>query len=289
MVYEAPRGPAPAETKGRSPLYQPAVALQFFKTYGKVEEIPGGKSIFVENEDAGGIFSGGRKMYLLIDGEVNLTVSKKKIGSVAPGEIFGEMASISHLPRSATATANGKAKVYALDEKQFLGAIEKSPEFALMLMSIMISRLRETVSNLTSGGKIRGADKWNRAAVFDKHLLTDLEQQFEDKPASLHPLNKVILKEGEKGVFMYVVLDGVVAISIGDKLVEKIGPGGVFGEMALVDQAERVATAVAETDCTMLSINRYDFMGLVKTKPGFALSLLKSLSERLRFMTAKYK
>jgi CRP-like cAMP-binding protein len=228
-------------------------------------------------------------MYLLVEGDITLSVGRKPIGLVAKGEIFGEMASINHAPRSATATAKSICTVMALDEKQFLGAIEKSPEFALMLMSIIIGRLRETISNLTLGGKLTDSERWNQAAVFDRKLLEDLERQFEDKPASLHPLNKVILKEGDKGVFMYIVLDGVVAISIADKVVEKIGPGGVFGEMALVDQSERVATAIAETDCTALSINRNDFMSLVKIKPAFALSLLKALSERLRFMTSKYK
>ena len=288
MDKEGPKGGKPA-APGRTSLYQPAVALQFFKAHGKPEDVAAGKAIFVENEGAANIFSSGSKMYLLLDGDVTLSIARKEIGSVGKGEIFGEMASISHLPRSATATAKTACKVYALDEKQFLGAIEKSPEFALMLMSIMISRLRETGSNLSNGGKLSEKDKWNRAAVFDKKLMADIERQFEDRPASLHPLNKVILKEGDKGVFMYVVLEGVVAISINEKVVEKIGPGGVFGEMALVDQSARVATAVAETDCTMLSINRNDFMSLVKTKPAFALSLLKALSERLRFMTAKYK
>ena len=289
MVYDAPRGAAAATQPGRAPLYQPAVAMQFFKAYGKAEDIGAGKTIFAENESSGGIFSAGTKMYLLVEGDVGLSIARNEIGSVAPGEIFGEMASISRSPRSATAIAKTACRLYALDEKEVLAAIGKSPEFALMLMSIMISRLRETVSNLTTGGRLTDKDKWNQAAVFEARLLAELERQFEDKPPSLHPLNKVIVKEGDKGVFMYVVIDGVVAISIADKVVEKIGPGGVFGEMALVDQSERVATAVAETDCTMLSINRNDFMSLVKTKPAFALSLLKSLAERLRFMTAKYK
>ena len=105
----------------------------------------------------------------------------------------------------------------------------------------------------------------------------------------MHPLNKVIMKEGDKGVFMYVVLDGVVSVTIQEKPVEKIGPGGVVGEMALVDQSTRIATATAETDCTLLAINRTDFMNLVKTKPAFGMALLKSLSERLRFMTSKFK
>ncbi len=288
MKKEDAPGPKPDASATRNKLYQPAVALQFFKAFGKPEDVAKGKAIFVENENGSGVFSSGSKMYLLLEGDVTLSVGKKPIGIVNQGEIFGEMASISHMPRSATATAKSACKVIALDEKQFLTAIAKAPEFAIMLMSIIIGRLRETVSNLTSGGRL-SSDHWNRAAVFDEKLMADLGQQFEDKPPSLHPLNKVIMKEGDKGVFMYLVMDGVIAISIADKVVEKIGPGGVFGEMALVDQSERVATATAETDCTMLSINRNDFMSLVKTKPAFALSLLKALSERLRFMTSKYK
>jgi CRP-like cAMP-binding protein len=289
MKKEDAPGFKPDTPAAKSSLYQPAVALQFFKAFGKPENVAKGKAIFVENEGSSGIFSGGSKMYLLLEGDVTLSVGKKPIGIVNQGEIFGEMASISHSPRSATATAKSACQVIALDEKQFLTAMSKAPEFALMLMSIIIGRLRETVARLTTGGRLAGSDRWNQAAVFDEKLMGDLLNQFEDKPPSMHPLNKVIMKEGDRGVFMYLVMEGVVAVSIADKVIEKIGPGGVFGEMALVDQAERVATAVAETDCTMLSINRNDFMGLVKTKPAFALSLLKALSERLRFMTAKYK
>ena len=289
LEKEGPKGAKPGVAPARSSLYQPAVALEFFKAFGKAESVAAGEAIFIENEGAANIFSEGSKMYLLLDGEVTLSVNKHAIGSVGKGEIFGEMASISHLPRSATAVAKTACKVIALDEKQFLSAIEKTPEFALMLMSMIIGRLRETVSNLTSGGKLSEKDRWNRAAVFDHKLMADLERQFEDRPPSMHPRNKVIVEEGVKGVFMYVVMAGVIAISISEKIVEKIGPGGVFGEMALVDQSPRIATAIAETDCILLGINRTDFMNLVKTKPAFALSLLKALSERLRFMTSKFK
>lgn len=282
---EDPKFARPAQSK----LYQPAVALEFFQSAGKSESFAPGKSIFVENEGTASVFSEGARMYLLLDGEVALSVGNKPIGAVGKGEVFGEMASISQLPRTATAVARTACSVISLSEKQFQGALAKSPEFALMLMNIIISRLRETVSSLASGGRLSEKDRWNKAAVFDRKLLADLEREFEDKPAAMHPLNKVIMKEGDRGVFMYVVREGVIAISIGDRIVEKIGPGGVFGEMALVDQSQRIATAVAESDCTLLAINRTDFMNLVKTRPAFAMSLLKALSERLRFMTSKFK
>jgi CRP/FNR family cyclic AMP-dependent transcriptional regulator len=80
-----------------------------------------------------------------------------------------------------------------------------------------------------------------------------------------------------------------VAVSIQSRTVEKIGPGGVFGELALVDQGPRTATAVAETDCELLQIGRNDFLDLVSEKPGFGLALLKVFAERLRYLTSHYK
>jgi CRP/FNR family cyclic AMP-dependent transcriptional regulator len=282
---EDPKFARPAQSK----LYKPEVARAFFETAGKTDSYAAGKAIFVEQEGKASIFSEGSRMYLLLDGEVELSVARKPLGSVAKGEVFGEMASITQLPRTATATAKTACSVLSLNEKQFQEALAKSPEFALMLMAIVIGRLRETIFKLTTAGALSEKDPWNKGAVFEKKLLAELEHEFEDKPPALHPLNKVIMKEGDKGIFMYVVHEGTVAVSISEKVVEKIGPGGVFGEMALVDQSARVATAMAETDCTLLAINRNDFLDLVKTKPAFALSLLKALSERLKFMTAKLK
>lgn len=66
---------------------------------------------------------------------------------------------------------------------------------------------------------------------------------------------------------------------------ERIGPGSVLGEMALVDQSQRAATATAETACALLAINRNDFLALVKSKPTFAVTLLKSVADRLRYMS----
>ena len=281
---------APGFTRpAHSALYEPAVALEFFKSAGVTERIKQGTPVFVEADRTGGMLAGSDRIFLLLEGEVTLSIRNTVIAILAKGEIFGEMAPISLLPRSATAVAKTDCSVISLDQKQFQNAVEKSPQFALMLMNILISRLRETITGLTSGGRLSEKDRWNRAIVFERKLLADLELELEDKPAASHPAKKVIMKEGDKGMFMYVVMDGVVAVSIDGRILEKIGPGGVFGEMALVNQAPRAATATTETECTLLAINRVDFMNLVKTRPAFGINLLRALSERLRFMTAKYK
>jgi len=83
-----------------------------------------------------------------------------------------------------------------------------------------------------------------------------------------------------------VVLEGRVAISIRGAVVQYVGPGGVFGEMALVDQSPRTANATAETDCSLLGINRHVFLNLVKSDPTFGASLLGAVAERVRNTSA---
>ena len=270
-------------------IYDPEVALKFFQSSGTEESVAPGKAFFAENDRTGGFFSKGAKMYLLTDGEVDLTAKKKNIGTLGKGQIFGEMASISQSPRSATATAKTRCSVISLDEKQFQKAIGQAPEFALMLMSIVINRIRQLVAILSGNTVLSDEDSLGKRSVFDRKLLADLQREFDGNPPVHAPKNKVIMKEGESGAFMYVVLEGRVAIAIRDHLVEKVGRGGVIGEMALVDQSPRIATATAETDTSMLAINRRDFLTFVKTKPDFSVSLLKSLADRLRFMNGQMK
>src|SRR5215217_3344484 len=108
-------------------IYSPKLALEFFRATGTVEEKPAGKPIFSENEKAGGLFSKGARMYLLLDGEIGLMVKNKFFAVVKAGEIFGELAVIAGLARSATAMAKTDCKVLSLDEKQFHAALEKTP------------------------------------------------------------------------------------------------------------------------------------------------------------------
>jgi len=264
----------------KSEIYDPKVARICFESLGEPELVPKGTVFFTENQNSD-------RMYLLEEGQVSVTRGGKGIDVVKGGEIFGEMAAISQLPRSATATARTGCRVVALDAQQFQRAIQKMPEFALMLMNILINRLRLTVTMLSVTKALDASDGTRARRLLDDKLLTGLMVATQHRPPQHCPLNKVIMTEGEPGVFMYVVLSGRVAISIKNKLVEWVGPGGVFGEMALVDQSPRAATAVAETDCDLIAINRGDFLTMVKTKPDFAVSLLKAAADRLRDMTSR--
>jgi len=268
----------------KTSVYDPAVAMEFFGSAGKAETVAQGTTIFAENEKGSRLLLQRDKMYLLLDGEVNLIAKNKVIGMVRKGEIFGEMASISQTPRSAAAVAKINCRVVSLDDKQFQNALRKRPDFALMLMSVMIGRIRNAIGqpnpDATADAKPR------ESAVFDKTALAILARALSQTTVR-YDQNTAIVKEGQVGVLMYVVLEGRLAVSIQGKLVEKIGPGGVFGEMALVDRTPRLATVIAETPCALLAIARNTFLDLIRASPEFAVSLLGAVGERARFIASR--
>src|SRR5262245_20747017 len=133
--------------------YDPAVALDFFKSAGKPETFGDGAKIFAESEKAIPLLRKS-KMYLLLKGEVELRAKKKAIGTVKAGEIFGEIAVMANAQRTAGAVAKGECRVIALEPEQFETALGHMPDFALMLMSMLIRKLRETIAQLSVSGAL---------------------------------------------------------------------------------------------------------------------------------------
>jgi CRP/FNR family transcriptional regulator, cyclic AMP receptor protein len=98
---------------------------------------------------------------------------------------------------------------------------------------------------------------------------------------------EVIFRTYDMGAEMYVVLEGQVELSIDDKVLETVGPGEPFGEMALIDQAPRTATATAKSACKLAVIPEKRFCFMVQQTPHFALQIMKVMADRLRKMNAR--
>jgi CRP/FNR family cyclic AMP-dependent transcriptional regulator len=258
----------------------PSWPLAFFKLAGSVESFAAGTQIFAENEKTSGFFSKGARIYLLLDGDVTLTRGGKPLELVLPGEIFGEMAAIAEMPRSATATARKACRVLSLDEKAFLNSLQQMPEFALMLMSVMAQRLRRGLGRLAAANKA-SVEALEHANTLDRKMLADLQQALGDPTPATAAAGKTVVTKGAIGACMFVVTEGKIAISVDDKVIERVGPGGAFGEMALVDRSGRSATATAETDSAWLLVGRNEFIGMVKTRPAFGIALMRSMAARV--------
>ena len=284
LDFSKPAGVPKPVPPASAPIYIPAIARAFFESVGKEEAVPAGTVFFAENEKASRILLKRDKMYLLLDGQVGALRQGRSFGAVKVGEIFGEMAAISDSPRSATALAKTPCRVIALDDRQFSAALQRKPQFALMMLGVMIQRLRGMIARISGVPTATGSGK--ESSVFDKKTLASLQAGLGHQATVRYERNKIIMVAGQTGAFMYIVLEGRVAISIRGAVVERVGPGGAFGEMALVDQSPRSANAAAETDCALLAINRNVFLNLVKSDPSFGISLLSAMAERLRTIGA---
>src|SRR5690349_14328274 len=188
LDFSRPAAPKPAPAP-QPPVYVPAIARAFFESAGKEESFAAGTVIFAENEKASRILLKRDKMYFLIEGEVALHARGKPIGAPKPGEVFGEMATISDSPRSASAVARTACRVLSLDDKQFVAALARKPEFALMMLGTMIGRLRGMIAQLSGVPSASGAAKESR--VFDKTLMASLANGLGDRATVRYEKGKV--------------------------------------------------------------------------------------------------
>lgn len=109
----------------------------------------------------------------------------------------------------------------------------------------------------------------------------DLLRKAADKRRQLRA-GDVIFKEGEPGDEFFVVDSGKVAIRLGNRTLDILAEGQVFGEMALIDSGPRSASAIAETDCVVIPVSEKQFLFMVSEAPYFALSVMRVLVERQR-------
>jgi CRP/FNR family cyclic AMP-dependent transcriptional regulator len=98
---------------------------------------------------------------------------------------------------------------------------------------------------------------------------------------------ETVFQEGDPGDVMYGIQEGTVDILFGGQVLETLGPGGVFGEMALIDHEPRSATVVAKTDCTLVPLDEPHFLFKVQHNPIFALFIMQVTTERLRRETRR--
>jgi len=102
-----------------------------------------------------------------------------------------------------------------------------------------------------------------------------------------------IFREGDAGDGFYVVKDGMVEISAGigqnsRQVFSQVGPGEMFGEMAVIDDKPRSASALAKEETIVYFVSRDDLLALVEHSPSLAMALLREVSHRLRQFDRQY-
>ncbi len=91
-----------------------------------------------------------------------------------------------------------------------------------------------------------------------------------------------LVREGETGEELFILVDGTARVNRGGAIVDHLGPGDFFGELALLDPAPRNATVTATSELDVLVIGRPQFETVLVKAPGLTRSLLGGMARRLR-------
>jgi CRP/FNR family transcriptional regulator, cyclic AMP receptor protein len=92
----------------------------------------------------------------------------------------------------------------------------------------------------------------------------------------------VIFRQGDEARELFIIKSGQVRIQIGNRTVTELAADSIFGEMALIDNEPRSASAVAVTDVELVAVSEKQFLFLVSQTPYFALKVMRVLAQRLR-------
>ncbi len=134
----------------------------------------------------------------------------------------------------------------------------------------------------------------SKLSVLRRHpIFSDLEPEALDQLCryAKHTTLKrgaSIFAKGDPGNSLFAVISGTVKISISspdgrNAILNLIGPGEIFGEIAVLDGAPRTADAIANTNCEIYIIDRREFLPFVRSQPALAMKFIELLCARLRW------
>ena len=279
--------------------------------------------IIIKEGDTGNTF------YYLLEGNVGVYKNygeddEVQIRILEPGQYFGEMAIIETYPRSTSVIAEGDVKVQEIEAEELNEYFKANPEKIILIMNQLGNRLKEMTKDYDESKKVlndlRSSGSSDKYSGFFKQMVkqsiftyvkniniekpsaealreaaeTVAQQDKDGNNVESYKKGTIIFKQGEVGKCMYIVHGGVVAIynnygQYGEIKLTELYPVACFGEMGMISEDPRSATAVSESDDTYVEIIKPDELAdLFKTCPAKVDMILKHLSYRLRSLTYDY-
>ena len=259
----------------------------------------------------------GDTMYIIQAGAVEVTQlqgdQETVLALLERGDFFGEMALIDERPRSATVTAIQPTRLLPLTRTTLLERVRQDPGVASHLLRAMSHRIDQATHSLRN--MVEGDEALRLALAYRQKEFSSAEEILpseDHEPSSASETsslleayiiqvddlslardesiwfgaNEIIFSEGDPGDTMYIIAEGSVEIfqeSEGGKVVlARLGPRDLFGEIALLTDLPRTATALATQSTRLLPIRQSEFFNRVKSDPELALYILQVLIMRLR-------
>ena len=124
-------------------------------------------------------------------------------------------------------------------------------------------------------------EKLDSAPVFSQ-LSPDVRRQFAVWVSELSvPEGKHLADEGDYAYELFIIDEGTAEVTQAGEPVAELGPGEIFGEMGVLERAQRNATVVAKTPMTLLTLSHWDVKRLEKDAPE-AIAEIRSIIEQRR-------
>lgn len=259
----------------------------------------------------------GDTMYVIQSGAVEVTQlqdgRETVLALLERGDFFGEMALIDERPRSATVKTIQPTRLLPLTRGSLVKRMRQDAGVAFHLLRALSHRIEQATNRLRklveSDESLRlASDKRQEAALPNKFEgSTDVEETFsalkggpytEDHAIQIEDLslakqdktyfeaNQTIFSQGETGETLYIIAEGSVEIfqesTSGKCVLARLGPKDIFGEIALLTDLPRTATAITLKPTRLISLGRNEFIARVEGEPELALYVLQVLIMRLR-------
>lgn len=131
-------------------------------------------------------------------------------------------------------------------------------------------------------------DSLRSVALFSACSKKELEKVAKAGDEIKMTAGTLIVDQGQAGREAFVILDGEVIVKRNKRKIATLGTGDVVGELSLLDHGPRTATAICETDCSLLVIDQRRFLGVLDAVPAISHKLMAALAGRIRDMDRQY-
>lgn len=218
----------------------------------------------------------GQSFYVVARGSVRVTRRDREQGQIQlaelrDGAIFGELALLSSAPRSATVSAVEDCDLLEFDRDALTAASATVATIGRALSQFTQERL---VSNLVTTAPIfRPLDRNQRTSLVKRFAA------YEAEPGT------ALIRQGTPGQGLFLVLRGEVSVTRNEDgnevTLARLGPGDVFGEIALLGNEPTTASVTATQSTTVLMLGREHFQKLVEAVPEVREYVQRISEERL--------
>ena len=180
-----------------------------------------------------------------------------------------------------------------------LALLEESDELTRMLVAETLLESIEAEDRLASSEDLEDHRKVLNPVEIALHLkslplfeglttrqLMDLANEIREEQ---HDAERVIFREGDPGDCLYLIVEGQVRVTRGETLLREQGPKSFFGEIAVLEGANRTATITTTTPVRFLRLDRDNLLRLMEELPAIAIGICQTLSRRVSELTGRVR